>query len=221
MQSGSFEEPLRSVQTNGFCVIDGCIPSSTMTALSTAYDRAVVNASLENTHQGRSSTRVNGLLHADPVFGSLYENEILHAVSRMVIDGPFKLSCLHARSLHPRCEMGEFHIDFRADEEPFPLVSFIYMIDEFTESNGATRFVAGSHHRKNGPTASDEAKCREQSVPACGPPGSVIIFDGRVWHGHGANSNSVPRRSVQGSFIPAAETSATEFNIPIFDPKST
>jgi hypothetical protein len=216
MQNAAFDEPLQSVYKNGFCVITGHIASSKIPALSAAYDRSIVNASLENTHNGRSSIRVEGLLDIDPVFGSLYEGEILHAVCRLVIGGPFKLSSFHARSLYPRCEMGEFHIDFRPDEQPFPLVSFIYMIDEFTASSGATRFVPGSQHRKHGPAPSDQEKCLKQSVPACGPPGSVIIFDGRVRHAHGANSNSVPRRSVQGSFIPAAETSAIPFNIPIF-----
>ena len=217
MQGRAFEEPFCSMHQHGFCVVEGSILSSTMPGVSAAYDRSVLNANIEDTHKGRSSTRVEGMLDADPIFGSLYQSEVLHAVSRLVIGGRFKLSCFHSRSLHPKCDMGEFHIDFRPDEQPFPLVSFIYMIDEFIESNGATRFVPGSHHRKHGPAPSDQEMCVEQSVPGCGPAGSLIIFDGRIWHAHGANSSSVSRRSLQGSFIPAAETAATEFNTPVFD----
>jgi ectoine hydroxylase-related dioxygenase (phytanoyl-CoA dioxygenase family) len=91
------------------------------------------------------------------------------------------------------------------------------MIDEFTELNGATRFVAGSQHHGRRPDLAQQHDYVAQSVPACGPPGSMIIFDGRVCHAHGANSTSHERRSLQGSFIPAAETSAAEFDIPIFD----
>jgi ectoine hydroxylase-related dioxygenase (phytanoyl-CoA dioxygenase family) len=114
--------------------------------------------------------------------------------------------------------VGEFHIDFRPDERPFPLLSFIYTIDEFSESNGATRFVAGSQYRKDRPSPSQQEECLTQSVPGCAPAGSVIIFDGRVRHAQGANSSALERRSLQGSFIPAAQVSAVEFDIPIFDP---
>jgi hypothetical protein len=205
-QNNEIEDRLRVLRNNGFVVITSYIPSSKMPELSAAYDRAVASASVENTHRGRSSTRVEGILAAEPIFASLYDCEILHAASRQVIDGAFKLSCFHARTLHSPCEMGEFHIDFRPDERPFPLLSFIYMIDEFSESNGATRFVAGSQHRKDRPSPSEQEECLTQSVPAGGLAGSVIIFDGRVHHAHGANSSSIERRSLQGSFIPAAQS---------------
>jgi ectoine hydroxylase-related dioxygenase (phytanoyl-CoA dioxygenase family) len=157
------------------------------------------------------------MLEAEPIFASLYKGEALHTAARQVIGGPFKLSCFHARTLHRVCDMGEFHIDFRPDEQPFPLLSFIFMIDEFSERNGATRFVAGSQRGKDRPSPGQQEECVMQSVPACGPAGSVIIFDGRVWHAHGANSNSLERRSLQGSFIPTAEMAAMEFDIPTFD----
>lgn len=217
-QHNDLEEPLSALRKNGFCVIDGYMPSSEMPEISAAYDRAAASASAENTHVGRSSTRVGGMLEAEPIFVSLYKGEALHAAARQVIGGPFKLSCFHARTLHRVCDMGEFHIDFRPDEQPFPLLSFIVMIEEFSERNGATRFVPGSQHHKDRPSPSDQERCIRQSVPACGPAGSVIIFDGRVWHAHGANSSSQKRRSLQGSFIPASETSAMEFDVSLFDP---
>ena len=30
----------------------------------------------------------------------------------------------------------------------------------------------------------------------------MIIFNGSVWHGHTANRSALPRRSIQGAFIP-------------------
>jgi ectoine hydroxylase-related dioxygenase (phytanoyl-CoA dioxygenase family) len=142
-----------------------------------------------------------------------YTVEILLAASRQVLGGPLKLSCFHARSLHPHCEAGELHIDFRSDEEPFPLVYFIYMIDKFSQENGATRFLRGSQHCKDRPSKEELSR---QSVPVCAPAGSVIVLDSRIWHAHEANSSSLPRRSVQGSFIPPSQPSATEFDIPTF-----
>jgi ectoine hydroxylase-related dioxygenase (phytanoyl-CoA dioxygenase family) len=41
----------------------------------------------------------------------------------------------------------------------------------------------------------------EDQIVACGPAGSVIVYNGAVWHGHTANSSDVPRRSIQGAYI--------------------
>lgn len=33
------------------------------------------------------------------------------------------------------------------------------------------------------------------------PAGSVIVYNGSVWHGHTANLTDKPRRSIQGAYI--------------------
>jgi ectoine hydroxylase-related dioxygenase (phytanoyl-CoA dioxygenase family) len=49
-------------------------------------------------------------------------------------------------------------------------------------------------------------------VMACGPAGSMIIFNGSVWHGHTANTSQRPRRSLQGAFIPRDGRAGTGFS---------
>ena len=80
------------------------------------------------------------------------------------------------------------------------MVGFILMIDGFTAENGATCFLPGSQGREAPPAA-----CTP--VAACGAAGSVIVFNGSVWHGHGPNLTGAPRRSIQGAYIRRLETS--------------
>ena len=75
------------------------------------------------------------------------------------------------------------------------MVGFILMIDAFTDENGATCFLKGSHGRDT------LREANGQVVKACGPAGSMIIYNGSVWHGHGANITGEPRRSIQGAFV--------------------
>jgi ectoine hydroxylase-related dioxygenase (phytanoyl-CoA dioxygenase family) len=48
-------------------------------------------------------------------------------------------------------------------------------------------------------------------VPACGPAGSLLVFNGSAWHGHGDNASSRPRRSLQGAYIPREGRAGTDF----------
>ena len=79
------------------------------------------------------------------------------------------------------------------------MVGFILMIDDFTPENGATCFALGSQGMEALPVSLS-------LVRACGTSGSVIVFNGSVWHGHGPNLTDT-RRSVQGAYIRRSETS--------------
>jgi ectoine hydroxylase-related dioxygenase (phytanoyl-CoA dioxygenase family) len=79
------------------------------------------------------------------------------------------------------------------------MLGFIVMIDAFTTENGATRFWPGSH-RLNLDDAS-EPPPESEIVAAEGPPGAVVVYNGSVRHGHGANRTNRARRSIQGAYI--------------------
>jgi len=77
------------------------------------------------------------------------------------------------------------------------------MLDPFRDDNGATRFVPGSHLWSTVPLellAGSNADYPGQ-ILACAPAGSMILFNGSVWHGHAANRSAEPRRSIQGAYI--------------------
>ena len=83
------------------------------------------------------------------------------------------------------------------------MVGFIFMVDDFRNDNGATRFMPGSHLWSVAPTdrQGDLKADRTGQLLACGPAGSMIIFNGSVWHGHTVNRSGQPRRSIQGAYI--------------------
>ena len=51
----------------------------------------------------------------------------------------------------------------------------------------------------------------DKEVLASGRAGSLLVFNGSVWHGHTANTSSGPRRSLQGAFIPRGGRASTDF----------
>jgi ectoine hydroxylase-related dioxygenase (phytanoyl-CoA dioxygenase family) len=168
-------------------------------SIAAAHDEAVATADPSDFGKSRTNTRVWDFVNRGPAFDELYLLEPVLAACRVVIGTQFKLSTMHSRAINPRAPADALHVDFARDAADvargaWPMLGFIVMLDEFTPDNGATRFVPASQHAVVQPPIGD-------SVPACGPAGSIIIYNGSVWHGYGANVTDRPRRSIQGAYI--------------------
>ena len=152
---------------------------------------------------GVSTTRVRDVVNRGPEFDGLYLHPpVLKACCR-IINEPFRLSTMHARTLRPDLPAQDLHGDFERDGHGWTMFGFIFMVDEFRNDNGATRFVPGSHLWSAVPSGllGDLKADYPGQVPACGPAGSMIVFNGSVWHGHTVNRSGQPRRSIQGAYI--------------------
>jgi len=190
----------------GFAVIPGPFRASDLKAAIGAYDHAVAAACPEDCKEGSTSTRVNALLDRAPAFAAVLTHQPLIDAAVALIGGPFKLSAFHARSIRPGASAQALHQDVAPGEDGWPLLGFILMVDPFEVENGATRFLPGS---------ADLPALPEKSAPsdleyACGPAGSLLLFEGLVWHGHGANITARWRRSVQGALIPKGARAAVD-----------
>jgi hypothetical protein len=193
----------RDLLDSGFVVIQGVVATERLAQLADAYDLAVASAAAPDLNIGSSTTRVHDLVNRGAEFDSLYISRPILAAGHCVIGQPFKLSSLLARTLRPHSQAQPLHVDFRSDAEGWPMLGFIVMVDDFRDDNGATRFVPGTHKSLAIPSDSmkDPTSDHEGQVLACGMAGSVIIYNGSVWHGHTANSSDKPRRSIQGAYI--------------------
>jgi ectoine hydroxylase-related dioxygenase (phytanoyl-CoA dioxygenase family) len=187
----------------GFVVIPGPVAADGLARLAAAYDRAVASADSADVSVGSTTTRVHDFVNRGPEFDALYVHQpVLEACCR-VIGRPFKLSTMLARAVRPRSPAQALHADFERDAGGWPMIGFILMVDEFRRDNGATRFVPGSHEWPAVPDGlvNDPRADYEGHAVACGPAGSVIVYNGSVRHGHTANTSGEPRRSIQGAYI--------------------
>ena len=194
---------LQDLREVGFVVIPGPLRSDRLARLGAAYDAAVAGASADDLAIGSSTTRINDFVNRGPEFDWVYVYEpVLEACCR-IIGQPFKLSTMHARTVRPCTRAQNLHVDITREASDWPLLGFILMVDEFRADNAATRFVPGSHEWATMPPdfPQDTSADYEGQALAYGPAGSVIIYNGSVWHGHTANSSGEPRRSIQGAYI--------------------
>jgi ectoine hydroxylase-related dioxygenase (phytanoyl-CoA dioxygenase family) len=207
---------IQSLHDVGFVVIPGALTPDRLEQLPAAYDSAVASAGSDDVRVGSTTTRVHDFVNRGLEFEELYVCQPLLKACCHIIGQPFKLSSMLARTLRTNAQAQGLHVDFKPDEERFPLVSFIFMVDEFRKDNGATQFVPSSHHWSAVPheLKNDHlAEYENRIVTACGQAGSVIIFNGSVLHGHSANTTGAPRRSIQGALIPRDAQAGTDFSI--------
>ena len=185
----------------GFAVIQGPIPRGDLGVLAEAYDAAVASADPRDVRVGSTTTRVHDLVNRGPAFDPLYVHPPVLEACELTIQQPFRLSTMAARTLRARSPAQELHVDYEADADGWPMLGFILMLDDFRPDNGATRFVPGSHRWLARAGIVEPTGGCEAQVLACGPAGSMIVYNGSVLHGHAVNRTDAPRRSIQGAYI--------------------
>ena len=94
--------------------------------------------------------------------------------------------------------VGRIHRDLRSFSGTLPMMAqWLVMLDDFTEENGATFLLAGSH-RQSDPPEQEEFVAR--ATRALGAAGSIVVFNSNLWHAAGANTSSAARRALTIAF---------------------
>lgn len=77
-------------------------------------------------------------------------------------------------------------------------VTAVWMLTHFGVDNGTTEIVPGTHLSGSYPTL--DAQEKYSIIQPEAPAGSLLIFDGRVWHGNGASVSDVDRIGLLATF---------------------
>jgi hypothetical protein len=121
----------------GFIVIDGPFSAPETSEIAKTYDRLFAFAPNALIKRGRTSTRCGGLVALEP-FHRIYSHPPLLRAAFERVGGPMKLSSFFARTLLPNVAADPPHRDIAPGADGYPLVGFIFMVDEFRLENGAT-----------------------------------------------------------------------------------
>jgi len=130
--------------------------------------------------------------------------EVLDGV-RHVLGPEMKLSSLNARSADPRADAGQpLHVDMGAipDERGYWVCNTIWILDDFTVDNGATRLVPGSHRWGTRPqdVLADPAAPHPDEILLTGRAGGVVVMNAHLWHGGTANRTPAPRLAMHAFY---------------------
>jgi len=146
------------------------------------------------------SQRVWNLLDKAPELIPLIEHPVVLPMVRHVMGQDCNLHDFQSTSIGPRTGGGAWHVDAPLGQIAEPLPEFpltlqnVWMLDDFTADNGATRVLPGSHKlRKSPPWGSGPL---EGEVTLTAPAGSVAIWLSNTWHRSGPNDTEQERRAI-------------------------
>jgi hypothetical protein len=195
------------LDANGYLPLHGVLtPERTATMVARLMALAAAEEAAAGTEfkQEPGTIRLANLVDTDPLFEVCFTHPRVLAAIAHVLQGDLKLSSLNGRFALPGEGLQALHCDWRGAvaSGDFQVCNSIWLFDDFTPENGATRVVPGSHNWGKTPQeALDDPKApHPEEVVLTAPAGTVVIFNSHTWHGGTLNRTDRPRRAMHSYF---------------------
>ena len=150
----------------------------------------------ENSFEGHKTRRVYNLLARRELWWQVPVHPAVLPVVERVLDSGCLVSSLSSINIGP----GEIAQPIHSDDQLIPIpkphpptvCNTMWALTDFTEENGATRIISGTHLAD----ASPDYGHPYDSEAAVMSRGSVLVWHGSLWHGGGANRTGEPRVGI-------------------------
>jgi ectoine hydroxylase-related dioxygenase (phytanoyl-CoA dioxygenase family) len=192
------DEHLARLARDGYTIVENAIEPALIDALNAGLDRLERELGAKpamNGFEGHKTVRIYNLL----AFGDPFIRIPVHENVLPIVEGVLDPGCLVSSLSSIAIDPGEIAQPIHADDMIIPLAkphraiicNSMWALTDFTDANGATRLVPGSHLKPN-----PEYGGRYDTIPAEMARGSVLIWDGALWHGGGANRTDKRRTGI-------------------------
>jgi ectoine hydroxylase-related dioxygenase (phytanoyl-CoA dioxygenase family) len=199
MESDAVKQHLDRIKKDGYTIVEDAIEPDLVGELNDSLARLERDLDIKpatNDFEGAQTLRVYNLL----VHGAVWQRVPVHASVLPVVDGVLDPGCLISSLSSINIGPGETAQPIHADDMLMPIpkphpptvCNSMWALTDFTEENGATRIIPGSHLADTSPNYGQQY----DSIPAEMPRGSVLIWHGSLWHGGGANHTSERRIGI-------------------------
>ena len=191
MDSATLSGYLETIEDQGYCIVEDAVDEDLMRKIRNAVTRLEDENEVQPRGiraEGFATKRMYNLLAKDEVFWELPVHPNILPFAEHLLDEECLLSgttCMHIGpgEVHQGLHSDDGLVSVRRPRIPF-MVTTIWAFTDFTEENGATRIVPGSHKFDHEPRKGEKV----DHVPAEMKAGSVLIVNGGTWHCGGANN---------------------------------
>lgn len=199
LDQATIDRYVKQIDADGYAILENVIEPDFVDALVADLERLERELEIvpaKNRFEGTRTVRIYNLL----AYGKLYEcipvhEHVLPIVER-VLDPGCLVSSLSSIAICGDEKPQPLHADDQLIPLPRPHVPIVcntmWALTDFTADNGATRIVPGSHRSPDLPDYFGTYDSRAAVMPK----GSVMVYNGSLWHGGGANRTGARRIGV-------------------------
>lgn len=193
---------LLAVERDGYLILEDLLTAAACAEIKAAV-KPHLNKSGRNTFEGLRTRRLYNILNKSRCCDPLVEHpRVLALLDRLFLPN-YLLSQLQAIEI----DAGEQAQLLHHDDGMYPIArprpplsaATIWAIDAFTDDNGATVVIPGSHLWGAGRRPTEQ----DRQVSVVMPAGSCVFFVGTLWHGGGANRSDQSRLAVTAQYCEA------------------
>jgi ectoine hydroxylase-related dioxygenase (phytanoyl-CoA dioxygenase family) len=198
MDEATRAQHVEAIRRDGYTIVEDAIAPDLVDGLNEALARLERDLGAKpagNGFEGCRTVRIYNLL----AHGAPFAEVPVHASVLPIVEGVLDPGCLISSLSSIAIDPGETAQPIHADDQVIPLekphapivCNSMWALTDFTEANGATRLVPGSHRKPN-----PEYGGAYETIAAEMPKGSVLLWDGALWHGGGANRTDRRRTGI-------------------------
>lgn len=193
--SASVRDVVARMDEHGYAVVERLLDAAQVASIKADLEQVLADVPLgRNEFEGYATKRIYNLFAKTRAMDPVALQPLLLGVLDEVL-GHYQFSAPVGIQIGPGERAQVLHHDDLVYPLPWPhdevVVNSMWAFYDFTEANGATRIVPGSHRRAEQQFALDQP-----TVPLEMPAGSVVFYPGTVLHGGGANTTDQPRLGV-------------------------
>lgn len=184
----------------GYVVVRGVLPPAQAAAMAARLDALAVEegeAAGTDFHTEKGTTRLGSLVNKSPLFDVCFSHPRALAAVAHIMGEDFGLSSITGRAAQP----GEGHQALHRDGAG-PCANALWVVSDFTEENGPTRLVPGSHLSDKTPAEgmTDPTAPHPDQLRIIAPAGTLVVINGWTWHGGTRNGTAHARHLVSAFF---------------------
>jgi len=198
---------LELLDTDGYVLLPGILSASQVEALRQKQAEILEieqDAAGKEVHQEAGTDRLADLINKSPLYHVVLQQPRVLAAIAHVLNNDLQLSSLNSRSALPGCGLQSLHADWGRLQTPgdYQVCNSLWLLDDFTLENGATRVVPGTQRRTCTPAEEmgDTTAPHPDQIVLQGKAGDVVVLNSHTWHGGTLNRTDKPRRAMHGYF---------------------
>ena len=199
------QQALQELEIYGFTILENVLDTETAEYMRETLKRCERDHGTESGHRG-SASHVANLPVMDRVFHQTIDHPRVLPLLEHFLQPSLILGSLNSRIVRPGDGYQGLHSDIPAymlNMDTPVMMNTVWMLDDFSLDNGATRLIPGSHRKpgKIDDYVEDRMVDHPDQIHLQGPAGSVAVFNGSVWHSSYTNNSGQLRRTLHCAFI--------------------